>query len=185
MTGQNFTYRSARSGSLLTGIGIALLAETLVLHLWIVGRHPLIAWVLTAISIATLAWLAADYVAMGGGAIRLEGEHLRLDVGRRFALRVPRSSLASVVQPEWRDVPEAGTSAASDYLNLMKPAAPNVLLTLTEPSRVRIAGGILRTVRRIGLHVDEPQRLVEALEGDGPCRTELHTGCSESSTPSY
>jgi hypothetical protein len=45
----------------------------------------------------------------------------------------------------------------------MKPAAPNVLLTLAEPTRLRIAGGIRRTVRRIGLHVDEPQRLLEAL----------------------
>jgi hypothetical protein len=158
-----FTYRSARSGSLLAGIGIALLAETLVLHLWLVSRHPLIALTMTAISVATLAWLAADYVAMGRGTIRMDGEVLVLDVGRRFALRVPRASLASVVQPDWRDIPEAGTPAASDYLNLMKPAPPNVLLTLAEPSRVRIAGGIRRTVRRIGLHVDEPQRLVEAL----------------------
>lgn len=185
MTGQVFTYRSARSGSLLAGIGIAILAETLVLHLWIVGRHPLIAWSMTAISIATLAWLAADYAAMGRGAIRLDDEALALDVGRRFALRVPRASLVSAVQPEWRDIPEAGTPAAADYLNLMKPAAPNVLLTLAEPSRVRIAGGIRRTVRRIGLHVDEPQRLVKALVGNGPSRTELRTGCSESSAPSY
>lgn len=83
--------------------------------------------------------------------------------GIGFALRVPRSRLVSAVQPEWRDIPEAGTPAASDYLNLMKPATPNVLLTLAEPSRLRIAGGIRRTVRRIGLHVDEPQRLIEAL----------------------
>jgi hypothetical protein len=85
---QIFTYRSARSGSMLAGIGIALLAETLVLHLWIVGRHPLLAWSMTAISVATLAWLAAEYVAMGRGALRLDDESLALDVGRRFALRV-------------------------------------------------------------------------------------------------
>jgi hypothetical protein len=117
----------------------------------------------TAISIATLAWLAADYVAMGRGAVRLDDEALALDVGRRFSLRIPRGKVAAVVQPQWRDIPEAGTPAAADYLNLMKPAAPNVLVTLAEPARVRIAGGIRRTVRRIGLHVDEPQRLVEAL----------------------
>ena len=164
MTAARFTYRSARSGSLLAGIGIAILAETLVLHLWIVGRHPLVAWALTAISIASVAWLAADYVAMGSGVLRLDDEALTLDVGRRFALRVPRDSIASVAQPEWRDIPESGTPAASDYLNLMKPSAPNVLIVLDEPMRVRIAGGIRRTVRRVGLHVDEPQRLVRALE---------------------
>jgi hypothetical protein len=163
MAEEQFTYRSARSGSLLSGIGIAILAETLVLHLWIVGRHPLIAWSMTAISVATLAWLAADYIAMGRGAVRLTDEALALDVGRRFALRVPRSSIVSAVRPGWRDIPEAGTAAASGYLNLMKPAAPNVLLTLAAPAQVRIAGGIRRTVRRIGLHVDDPQRLVDAV----------------------
>ena len=53
---QEFTYRSARSGSLLAGLGLALLIETVVLHLWLVERHPVLAWILTGVSVATLLW---------------------------------------------------------------------------------------------------------------------------------
>lgn len=160
---RHFSYRSARSGSLMIGIGLALLVETVVLHLWLIGRHPLAAWVLTLVSLTTLAWLAADYVAMGRGVIRLDADSLRLDVGRRFALHLPRAYVVSVVRPEWRDIPEAGTPAAHGYLNLMKPAQPNVLLTLREPVSLRLPAGVRRTVQRIGLHVDEPQRFVAVL----------------------
>jgi len=158
-----FTYRSARSGSLFAGLGIALLVETVVLHLWIVGRHPLLAWLLTAGSFGTLAWLVANYVAMGRGAIRLDEHALAIVVGRHFLLHVPRDRIAAVMHPDWRDIPEGGTPAAADFVSPMKPAAPNVLITLVEPMRARVAGGLPRTVRRIGLHVDEPQRLIQAL----------------------
>ena len=160
---QQFTYRSARSGSFIAGIVLALLAETLVIHLWIVGRHPLVAWLLTISSLGAVAWLVADYLAMGRGAIGVGHDELALDIGRRFSVRRPRARVMSAALPTWRDLPEAGTPAASDYLNLTKPATPNVLLTLHEPTRVRIRGGIFRTARRIGLHVDDPERLVTLL----------------------
>ena len=160
---QDYTYRSARSGSFVVGIAIVLLAETLILHLWIVGRHPLLAWLLTISSLGAVARLVADYVEMGRGAIRLQDDQLALDIGHRVSLRVPRARVASVIQPTWRDIPESGTPAASEFLNLTKPATPNVLLTLREPTRVQIRGGISRTVQRIGLHVDEPEQLVTAL----------------------
>src|SRR5690242_1262839 len=114
-----FTYRSARSGSLMAGIALALLVETVVLHYWLVAKHPLLAWVLTLVSLTTLAWLAADYVAMGRGAVRLDDRSLRLDIGRRFSVRLPREYVASAIQPAWRDLPEAGTPAAANYLNFM------------------------------------------------------------------
>lgn len=163
-----FPYRSARSGSLIAGIGIALLAETLVLHLWLVAWHPLLAWAMTAISLLTLGWLAADYRAMDRGVIRLHAGELELKVGRRFTVRLPRENVASAMRPTWRDLPQMGTPAAASYLNLMKPAEPNVLLLLREPMQVRIAAGIRRTVGRVGLHVDEPERLVAAIMATAP-----------------
>lgn len=161
-----FTYRTARSGSLVAGLGIALLAETVVLHLWIAGHHPLVAWVLSASSLAALAWLVADHVAMGHGAICLHEDALHLDVGRRFSVRLPLGTVASATRPAWRDLPESGTPAAAGYLNLTAPSEPNVLLVLSEPTRVRTRSGISRTVRRLALHVDDPQRLVESLHRD-------------------
>jgi len=42
-----FTYRSARSGSLVVGLGLAIAVETVVVHLWLGAKHPVLAWALT------------------------------------------------------------------------------------------------------------------------------------------
>jgi hypothetical protein len=158
-----FTYRSARSGSLVGGLGLAIAVETVALHLWLAARHPIAAWALTVGSVAALVWLAADYRALGRGAVRLDAKTLDLRIGRRFALRLPRSAVVEVVRPTWRDLPTAGTPAAADYLNLTKPAMPNVLLTLSAPTTVRLAGGLARRARRLGLRLDDADAFVAAL----------------------
>lgn len=43
-----FTYRSARSGSLTAGLSLAVAVETMVVHLWLVQRHPGLTWGLVA-----------------------------------------------------------------------------------------------------------------------------------------
>lgn len=159
---QEFTYRSARSGALLLGLAIALLVETVALHLWLAASHPVIAWILTSTSLATLLWLAADYRATGSGTVLLTADSLDLRIGHRFAAQLSRAEVASAVRPEWRDVPTPGTPEAAGYLNLMKPATPNVLITLVAPTRVRLAGGIRRSCQRIGLHLDQPDRFISA-----------------------
>ncbi|HET7457571.1 MAG TPA: hypothetical protein VFJ74_07940 [Gemmatimonadaceae bacterium] len=161
---REFTYRQARSGSLAAGLGGAIAVETVALHLWLAARHPAIAWVLTASSVSALAWLAADYRAMGAGAVRVGGGRLDLRVGRRFALTLPVDAVAAAVaRPSWRELPAAGTPAARDYLNLTKPATPNVLLMLADPTPIRLPGGLSRTVRRLGICLDDPTAFVAAI----------------------
>jgi hypothetical protein len=163
---REFTYRQARSGSLVAGLGGAIVVETLALHLWLAAKHhPAVAWALTAGSVSALAWLTADYRAMGSGAVRVGHGRVDLRVGRRFALDLPADAVAAAVaRPSWRDLPAVGTPAARDYLNLTKPAAPNVLLMLAEPTAVRLPGGITRRdVRRLGLCLDDPTGFVAAI----------------------
>jgi hypothetical protein len=158
-----FTYRSARSGSVVGGLGLVIAIETVALHLWLAARHPVAAWALTAGSLATLGWLAADYRALGRGAVLLDGDTVDLRVGRRAAVRLPRTAVLTVARPTWRDLPAAGTPAAADYLNLTKPATPNVLLTLSAPTTVRLPGGLTRQARRLGVRLDDPDAFVAAL----------------------
>ncbi len=160
---QEFTYRSARSGSVLIGFGIALLVEAVALHLWLADRHPMLAWLATVSSVAALLWLAGDYRALGRGAVRLGPDVLECNIGRRFALRLPRAAIAAAQQPGWRDLPKRGTPAAVGYLDLTKPATPNVLLILAEPTRVGLPGGFGRDARCLGLHLDAPAAFLLAL----------------------
>jgi hypothetical protein len=163
-----FTYRSARSGSLVIGLGLAIVVETIVLHLVLSARHPWLAWALSVASVATLAWHAADYRALGGGAVRLDGDTLDLSVGRRVALRLPLAEVQSVVRPAWRDLPAAGTPDSRELLNLTKPASPNVLVTLVAPAEVRLPGGLRRRARRFALRLDDPDAFVAALSASPP-----------------
>lgn len=157
---ESFSYRSARSGSLAAGIGIALAVETMVLHLVLVRNHPLAAWSLTTLSLATLVWWIADYRAMGTMPIRLAPDTLELSIGRRFVFSIPRSQIATAIAPTWRDVPVAG---AAGYLNVTKPAPPNLLLTLSAPASVRLIAGVSREVKQVGIHLDEPDRFLTSL----------------------
>lgn len=161
---REFTYRSARSGSLVVGLGVAIVGETGGLHLWLRPHHPLLAWGLSLSSLSVLWWLARDYHALGRGAIRVDANAVDVQVGRRANVRVPLAAVAAVVRPSWKEVPAAGERESAGYRNLMKPASPNVLMTLAEPATVCFFGAIARAVRRIGLRVDEPDGFIAAVE---------------------
>jgi hypothetical protein len=165
MTGrQHFSYRSARSGSLLAGIILVLVSEGIGIHLWLYSRKPWLAWLLTASTLSAIAWLASDYRALGRGAVTVDDDQVHLTVGRRFSLSLPRAAIATALTPTWRDLPEPGMPAAADYINLMKQATPNVLLQVVDPTVIKLPAGRSRTVRRIALHLDDPAAFLAALD---------------------
>lgn len=160
-----FSYRTARSGAITVAIAAVIAIESVALHFAIAARHPALAWTLSLTSLLAAVWIIRDYVALGAGAIRLDDDTLHLTIGRRFDIPIPLAAIESIVKPTFRDLPAPGTNQGRDYLNLTKPAAPNVLIRLTGIRRVRIAAGISRDVRRIALKVDDPAAFLAALEG--------------------
>lgn len=161
---REFTYRSARSGSLVAGLGLAIVVETAALHLWLGATHPLLAWCATLSSVSGLTWLASDYRALGRGTIRVDVDGVDVQVGKRLTMRVPLHTIATAMQPSWQDVPAAGEPESANYQNLMNPATPNVLLILNETTTVRFFSAISRPVRRIGLHMDDPAGFIAAID---------------------
>lgn len=159
-----FTYRSARVWSITVAIAVVIAVESAGLHLALHAGHPLVAWISTTAGASTLIWLARDVYALGRGAIRLDSGILDLRVGRRARAQVPLALVETIVTPTWRDIPAPGAADGSDYRNLMKPATPNVLLTLTQPIGVRFFGAITRPARRLGLRVDDPSAFIQAVE---------------------
>jgi hypothetical protein len=132
-----------------------------VLHALLVTRYPVIAWVLTAGSVLTLAWLAADFRAMRGSGVRVLAHAIDVRVGLRVRAVVPRALLASAIAPTWRDIPEL----PDGYLDATQPAEPNVLLTLREPVPVRLLG-VRRPTRLIALHLDDAAGFLSVLAAD-------------------
>lgn len=155
----SFTFRDARSPSLLAAISAVLVIETAAIHLLFVRNHPFVAWSVTASSLALLVWLLLDYRRFRDGAVRLDYATLRLSVGLRFVVCIPRASIAEASIPTWREWP-APTGA---YLNATKPATPNILLSLRQPITIRLFGVANRTVSQLGLCLDDPTAFLAAL----------------------
>jgi hypothetical protein len=157
----SFSCRSARVPAITWTIAAVLVIETAALHLLLMRRVPIAAWCLTAMSLLALAWLFGDDRALRrADAVRVDAEHLHFAVGKRLRGSVPRQAVGRVLTPTWRDL-----AGEPHPLNATRPASPNVLVVLTSPQRVRVAGGLEREVGRIALHVDEPSRLVALLSG--------------------
>ena len=163
MTSVEFSYRSARSAAITSTIIAVIVIESVAVHFAVAARRPMLAWVLTLTSVLAVLWLARDYRALGTGVVRLGDDMLELTIGRRFAIGIPLAAIDRATVPSFRDLPSPGTTQGRDFLNLTKPAAPNVLLVLSEPRRVRLTAGVHRDARRIAFRLDDAPRFLAEL----------------------
>ncbi len=164
MESLEFSYRSARSGAITSALVAVIVIESAAVHFAVVSRLPVLAWVLTLTGVVAVFWLVRDYVALGSGAVRLNDDTLDLTIGRRFSIALPLAIIERATTPTFRDLPAPGTNQGRDYLNLTKPGAPNVLLALSKPRRVRLTAGVHRDARRIAFRLDDAPRFLAALE---------------------
>jgi hypothetical protein len=141
-----------------------IVIESVAVHLAVRGRLPVLAWVLTLTSVIAVLWLVRDYFALGTGAVQLSNDALDLTIGRRFAITLPLATIERATAPTFRDLPAPGTNQGRDYFNLTKPSAPNVLLLLREPKRVRLTAGLHRDARRIAFRLDDASGFLAALD---------------------
>ena len=159
-----FSYRSARSPAITFTLVAVIVIESVAVHFAVAARRPLLAWVLSFTSVLAVLWLVRDYLALGTGAVRLGDDTLELTIGRRFVIVIPLAAIDRAAAPTFRDLPAPGTTQGRDFLNLTKPATPNVLLILGEPTRVRITAGLHRDARRIALRLDDAPAFLTALD---------------------
>ena len=161
-----FTYDAARLGVLLWGLALAIAIETMVLHLWLVAKHPLVAWTLLASNVLTIGWLVRDDRALGRTPIEVADGELRFRFGTRWRADIPLPMVASATRIDWRAAEAlADPSRPRDrsYLKATTIGAPNVLVTLREPVPVRGPLGIVRPVRTLGLCLDDPDAFIAAV----------------------
>lgn len=162
-----FPVSTAGSAPLLAGISLAIVVETVAVHLMLRARHPAAAWILTTLSVVSLLWIVLDHRAVGRNPLALGDGELLLRYGRRFSARVPVAQIAEVSEPSWRDTPPAGTPG---YVRLSGFADPNVMLRFRAPVRLSGPAGITRAAERVGLRLEAPAAFVQAV------RTEVAAG---------
>ena len=164
---RSFTCRTARSLPLVVALIAITVVEGVAFTFLLASRSPIAAWVLLAVNAVSIAWFLADYRAMGSSAVDVGDDSLKIRIGLRWQVEVPRRDVAKVMPPSFRDLPAPGTVSGQDYANLTKPASPNVLIVLEQPARAKGPAGIRKSVRRVGLHLDEPAEFIALFQRVG------------------
>jgi hypothetical protein len=161
MSERTFALEGGLSAPLVVGLGLVLVIEGAVLHLWVAERSQVWAWTITAVNVATLVWLWREYRSGQRARMTVEASEVEIDAGSRLRCRVPLSSIASVEAATWRSVPDM----APDFVNTAKPLEPNIILVLRAPIEARLALGITKRVSRIGLRIADAEEVRATLAG--------------------
>jgi hypothetical protein len=134
-------------------LGFLVVAETTAAHIGLAMWSPTVAWISTASSAYTLVWLVGDAQAIRLYPVAIVGDALRVTVGVRWRVTIPRADIASVTRT--RTVPDGALSLAL--------FEPTVLVTLRAPIEVRGLLGRRRVADRIALTIDDPDAFIAAV----------------------
>ncbi|MDX1582307.1 MAG: hypothetical protein R3338_01780 [Thermoanaerobaculia bacterium] len=138
----------------VTGLGIVIVAETIGIHLWLHESHPMVAWVILALDLYGILWLVGDARALGASGVDFDGEELDISFGLRWRGRLPIAKIESVGGFDEERQPDLKLALVED---------PEIVVTFRDPVVFTAIYGIRKRVRSLGLRVDRPRELVDAL----------------------
>jgi len=157
-----FTSLGARSKSLVWGISIVLVVESVALHALLLKRWPWFSAVLVAFNAYTIWWLARGYRAVAELPTLVKESGVVLRVGHRALAEVPYGVIARLSRPSWQEIPGVQTPG---YLKLSGSDDPNVLIHFTEPVWFRMMFGIRKSAQIVGLRLDAADGFVQVVSG--------------------
>jgi hypothetical protein len=134
-----------------------MLIETVLFHLLIQGWNETVAWVITGISVYSCFWLAGEYTLIKLSPHVLDGTTLYLRSGLRWRTQITLSEIVAVEKPKRAD------AKSPDYVAFARSDEPQMVLCLAHPVRVDGLFGTHKTVRRIGIFVDDLVRFQQVL----------------------
>ena len=138
---------------LLWAFAAVVVLETVVLHVLVHLLAPVLAWLLTALSLYSLLTLVGHIRALPRRDSTLEDRGITLRAGLFGQCHIPYDQIAEVTPLAMgSEIPD--DSWQLGLLGGMEPR--NLLLRLHRPVAVRITHGLTRTARHIALHADDP-----------------------------
>lgn len=155
-------HRKSVYGAVVVMVILATAAEVPAVHFLVRPWSAPPAWALTALAIGGLLWIVADWRACRTRPIRVEDGTIRIRFGLRSRLDIP---IRDVIELR-ASTPSERASRSSVDLRLALPGASWTRVELASPLRAAGPLGLGRTVRVLGLGVDEPGGL-EAAVGAG------------------
>lgn len=131
------------------GLTVAIVAETIGIHLWLMTKWPTAVWVLTILELYGIAWIVADARALSLSAVHTHADSIDIAFGFRYRGIIAREDIESIT-------PIDGAEKCWD-VKLALVEEPDTLITLKRPVVLDGPYGFSKSVTRIGL------RTVEAL----------------------
>jgi hypothetical protein len=157
--GQAFAVHT-RNGypALLGALMMAVIAETVAVHLVVSRWSGTAAWILAGLSVYSGVWLLGDLLAARHNPTVVTDDDLHLRLGLRWKADVPRSRIRAIteVEPEGED--------GSSPVNVAFWGDPDLWVEFTEPVVLDGPYGIRRATRWIGVGVDDPAAFRAAVE---------------------
>ncbi|WP_268123164.1 hypothetical protein [Roseivirga pacifica] len=144
--------KSSNYGLIFGFILFILPVETVVLHILLNSFSPILAWVLTGISIYSLFFIFGDRNALRHRPNSVETNGLKLKTGIRWSVFVP---FDQVIRIEYRE----GDSSEEKFVNLSPFGAGNVVITMKDPIEVNGIYGLKKTTDKLVLSIDQLEEL--------------------------
>lgn len=153
--GQHFgTRRGATTGMMMGALIFVSVLEGLLLHTVLARWSDAVAWGITTLHGLSVLWLLAYARALT----------LRpVTVGRRLYLRAGLHWTGSTPPSNVRAAFPHDPATDSDAVNIAVGMKPNVTLTFASPTALLGLVGSERQVRRVSLHLDDPEAFAAAL----------------------
>lgn len=128
---QTFSYYQLRNSTVLIGLGLMLVIESIPVHFLLHQWQPWLAWLLTISNIYVLLWLIADYRAMQLKPIELYEDRLVIHQGLRASVTVKLEHIRSITAYE------DSSSLNKEAINLSCSKVPQLTLELTQAMTVK------------------------------------------------
>jgi hypothetical protein len=152
----SFSYhRNSGYSTLILTLMFVSVVEIVGMHLVVRLWSGTVAWVLSALGAYAVLWMAGDYQAVRLRPVVATDDALLVRMGLRWSVSIPYTQIEQV-QPFAR---EASSKRTPGYLHAALLTDPQVVLVLRGPVRARGPYGIEKEVQRVGLAVDEADRL--------------------------
>jgi hypothetical protein len=160
-----FSYhRRGSYGAIVAALLMVLPVEMVAVHFGLQTWSRPAAWILTGLELYGVLWLIGDYQAVRLRPLLVDGDALYVRLGLRWTARVPYEQIRRA-RPRERG--EVCTRRSPGYLSAALLVDPQLILELDESVLARGPYGIRKKVTRVGLAVDDVDRLKAALAAKG------------------
>ena len=154
----SFTYhRSSNWQAVAMGLCLMLLVELVPVHLLLASWQPVIAWVVSALTVYSVFWVLGDFQAMRLTPIVVDGERVRIRIGRRWDVDIDLADIVEVrlARPDDSD---------EDLTDVSLIGGPDVVIERDEDYEIKGIFGIRKPFRTLALPLDEPGQFIVTVE---------------------